>query len=158
MNIGIYTGRMTRDPIMRHSKKSGRIFCSMRFCIQGDYRGKEHERETDFIDVLAFGTKAQVMNQHIRKGMRLLLLAGLKSYERIDPYGQKRTEWYLVVKSYEMIDSRELREPIEDLSDSSGTLLIPKEITDSLIKQIDTKDEDVPEEFADVERSIDDLL
>ena len=43
----------------------------MRFCIQGDYRGKEHERETDFIDVLAFGTKAQAMNQHIRKGMRM---------------------------------------------------------------------------------------
>lgn len=154
MNIMIVTGRLVKDPALRSSKKSGRIFCAMRFCIMGDYRGVEHERETEFIDMLAFGKKAQTMAAKLRKGMKMLVMGTLKTYESVDPYGQKQERFYLNVRSYEMIDSHITAEPIEDLSDSSGNLLIPKEITDSLIKQIDANDEDMPY----LERSIDDLF
>lgn len=156
MNLMIVTGRLVRDPVIRNSKKSGRIFCSMRFCITGDYRGAENERETEFIDMLAFGSKAQVMAAKLRKGMRLLVSGSFKIYESIDQYGQKQERFYLRVKSYEMIDSHVTQEPIEDLTDGSGNLLIPKEITDSLIRQVDAADEDLPIDY--LERSIDDLL
>ena len=156
MNLMIVTGRLVRDPVIRNSKKSGRIFCSMRFCITGDYRGTENERETEFIDMLAFGSKAQVMAAKLRKGMRLLVNGSFKIYESIDQYGQKQERFYLRVKSYEMIDSHVTQEPIEDLTDGSGNLLIPKEITDSLIRQVDAADEDLPIDY--LERSIDDLL
>lgn len=156
MNQVFITGRMVRDPVMRQSKKSGRIFCSMRFCIEGKYRGTGVERETDFIDMLAFNNLGQTMHSKLRKGMRLLIIGSLKAYEFVDPYGQKRDRTYVLAKAYEMIDSHYAQEPIEDLSDSSGNLLIPKEITDSLIRQIDATDEDMPKDI--LERSIDDLL
>ena len=157
MNLVLVTGRMTRDPIMRQSRHSGRVFCSMRFAIEGDYRGKA-DRRTNFIDLFAFGEKGRVMNKFVKKGMRMLLMASIDVYEGRDAYGYKKDVVCLVVKSWEMIDARDFKEPIEDLSDSKGNLLIPKEITDSLIKQIDTKDEDIPDDFVDLERRADDLL
>jgi len=158
MNLVIVTGRMARDPIMRQSRKTGKVFCSMRFCIEGDYRGNQVERTAQFVDVLAFGDKGRSMQKYIRKGMRMLLLASIDIYDSVDPYGQKRQSFSLTVKSYEMIDSRYTENPIRGLSDGDGTYLIPREITDSLVKQVDTKDEDVPDEFSDVEGSADDLL
>ena len=156
MNQVTVTGRMVRDPEMKVSKKSGKQFCSMRFAIQGEYRGRGTQRETWFVDVLAFDSRAQAMYRNVRKGMRMLLSAAINVYDYIDVYGQKQERMCLIVKSYEMIDSREFKEPIRDLSDSTGELLIPKEITDSLIRSVDAKDEDVPYEYA--ERSADDLF
>ena len=156
MNMIIVTGRLTKDPAMRTSKKTGKMFCAMRFAIQGDYRGKNVARDTDFVDVLAFKDKGETMYKHLRKGMRVLIRGYLKVFETHDAYGQKLERIYICVNGYEMLDSHYLKEPIEDLSDSSGELLIPKEITDSLIRQVNAKDQDVPVEFA--ERSVDDLL
>ena len=144
MNLMIITGRLVKDPVIRQSRKNGKTFCSMRFAIMGDYRGSNLERETDFVDMLAFGAKGQAMGLKLKKGMRLLITARLKTYEKVDAYGQRTDRFYLRVMSYEMIDSRVLKEPIEDLYDSSGELVIPKEITDSLVKQIDSTDEDLP--------------
>lgn len=156
MNNFVGSGYLCADPEMKNSKKTGKVFCKLRWCIQGDYRGQHTEREADFIDVLAFGDRGQTMNRNLRKGMRVLIRGSLKTLTRIDPYGQKRRDIYIIAKEYEMIDSHHTREPIEDLSDSSGSLLIPKEITDSLIKQVNAADEDMPLEYS--ERRFDDLL
>ena len=156
MNWLLVTGRVAADPVMRTGRKMGKQFCKMRFCITGDYRGQNLERETDFVDVLAFGDRGQTMFKHMRKGMRVLLIGSLKTYVRVDVYGQKISSTYIHMRSYEMIDSHFVKPPIEDLSDNSGNLLIPKEITDSLVKQVNAEDEDMPSGYG--ERGLDDLL
>lgn len=156
MNWVIVSGRLCRDPEMKASQKTGKMFCLMRFAIEGDYRGVKRERETNFVDMMAFDKRGETMHRYLRKGMRCIMLGELKVYDRVDAYGNKREHVVIVVRTYEMIDSHVTKEPIEDLMSADGTYLIPKEITRNLIRQIDTADEDVPEEF--VERGVDDLL
>ena len=159
MNLVMITGRMVRDPVMRQSKKSGRAFCSMRFAIEGDYRGAALGRTTSFVNMIAWGDRGRGMFQQLRKGQRMLVRGSIEVYDSYDAYGQKRESVQIFVKEYEMIDSRMLKAPVDGLADGDGNRLIPAEVTDSLIRQIDTRDEDVPEEFADIaERRPDDLF
>jgi hypothetical protein len=149
-------GRLVRDPEMRESKKSGRLFCSMRVAVDGGYRGYKMDKKTTFFSVLAFGDKGRKMHNHLRKGQRCIFFGTLDCYERVDIYGNKQEVYCIVAYQYEPIDYREIKEPIEDITDADGKLIIPKEITDHLVKQIDATDEDVPDDFA--ERRIDDFL
>ena len=156
MNFVLVTGRVVKNPEIRVGTKSGRTFCITRFCILGEYRGKNIETEVEFVDVLTFGAKAKVIQERLKKGQKALIAGSLRIYDRVDAFGNKRQEYCIICRHFEPLDYMEIKEPIQDLHDSSGNLLIPKEITDSLIRQVDYQDVDIPNDI--MERSADDLL
>ena len=81
----------------------------------------------------------------------------LENAERVDNTGRRYKENVIVANKVTIHEWLRKRRPLEDLqSDFDSELLVPREITNSLYKQIDITDEDIPEDLAG--RSIDDLL
>ena len=155
MNIVLMQGRPTDDPRMKNSKRTGKVFCTFRLAVDGPYRGPDAPKETDFFNIVAFGNTAQALLKHLAKGAYISIRGELKNRSWIDNIGNKRTETVIVVREYNIHEWLKKSKQFESLADSNGDLLIPREITDSLFKQIDARDEDIPD-FN--ERDIDDLF
>ena len=155
MNIVLMQGRPTDDPRMKNSKRTGKVFCTFRLAVDGPYRGPDAPKETDFFNIVAFGNTAQALLKHLAKGAYISIRGELKNRSWIDNIGNKRTEIVIVVREYNIHEWLKKSKQFESLADSNGDLLIPREITDSLFKQIDARDEDIPD-FN--ERDIDDLF
>lgn len=156
MNTFMASGICVTEPEMKVSKRTGRQFCVFRLMVLGEYCGSDGEREKDFFSVLAFGKTAQAIHAHLAKRAHIEIRGSLKNYDRLDALGNKRQETCVMLKQYEIHDWLKKEHPIEDLRNGDGELVIPKEITDSMIKEIRATDEDIPYEYS--ERSLDDLL
>lgn len=145
MNIVIIQGRPTDDPKMRNSRRTGKVFCTFRLAVEGTYRGPDAPREVDFINCVAFGKRANALLQHLAKGAFISLSGTLKNSRYIDAVGNKKENTVVIVKEYLIHDWLKKSTPFESLADSNGDLLIPREITDSLFRQINAMDEDIPD-------------
>lgn len=147
MNFCILTGRATRDAELKVSRNSGRQYCMFRLAVEGMYRGKDRPKEVDFLTCLAFAKQGEYLARNLKKGMKIAVVGTVKSYEREDEYGFKRSEVSIVVRQTDVFDRIKPKDPVEDLVDGNGEVLIPKEITQSVLKQIDATDIDMPDEF-----------
>lgn len=155
MNIVILQGRPTSDPVMRNSKRTGKVFATFRMAVEGPYRGREVPKEVDFFNFAVFGKKASAILDHLGKGAFVTIMGTLKNRNWIDPIGNRREDTVIIVKEYLIHEWTKKSKPFESLADANGDLLIPREITDSLFKAVDINDEDIPE-FS--EGDIDDLF
>ena len=95
------------------------------------------------------------MLKHLAKGAYITIRGQLKNRQWIDNVGNRREDIVIVVKEYNIHEWMKKSKVFESLRDSNGELLIPREVTDSLFKQINERDEDIPN-FN--ERDIDDLF
>ena len=155
MNIVFMQGRPTNDPKIKNSKRTGKVFCTFRIAVDGPYRGPDTPRETDFFQVVAFGNTAQALLKHLAKGAFITIRGELKNRSWIDSIGNKRSENVILIREYLIHEWLKKSKQFESLADANGELLIPREITESLFRQIDARDEDIPDWN---ERDIDDLF
>lgn len=133
------------------------MFCKLRLAVEREYRGKDVPRKTDYFDVLCFGKLAQTVYNNVAKGALITIQGRLENAERIDNTGRKYKDNVIVANKVTIHEWLRKRRPLEELqSDFDTELLVPREITNSLYKQIDISDEDIPDDLAG--RSIDDLL
>lgn len=157
MNIVIEQGRPTREPEIHQAHSTGRVFCKIRLAVEREYKGPNVPRKTDYFDVLTFGKLAQTIYNNVAKGALITVLGSLQNTEYLDRTGNKIKDNIIVAKKVTIHEWLRKHRPLEELKDDFDTdLLVPREITDSLYKQIDISDEDIPDDLAG--RSIDDLL
>ena len=151
MNIIILQGRPTRDPEIIRSEKTGTVFCKMRMAVDREYRGKDVPKKTDFFDVLIFGKRGQTVYNNVAKGALLTIQGVLENNERIDRTGNKWVENIVVARRVTIHEWLRKKRPLEELDNDFDTeLIVPREITNSLYKQIDIpeNDEDIPDDLA----------
>ena len=155
MNYTFLQGRPVTDPEAKNSKRTGKVFCTYRMACKGPYRGPDTPREVLFITVVAFGPQARGILNSLSKGAFHTIRGQLANREWFDAIGNKRQEIVVIVKDYEIHQYLQQSTKFVNLEDAEGNPLIPKEITDSLAKQIDAEDEDIPDYNG---KDIDDLF
>ncbi len=74
MNIVILSGRLTKDADVRRSA-SGDNMAIARFSLAVDRKGKKEEGQqtADFINCVAFGKTAEVIEKHTSKGTKIMV-------------------------------------------------------------------------------------
>lgn len=148
MNITILQGRPTRDPEIRRSER-GKIYCRIRLAVERPYRGKNVPRKTDFFDVVFFDRIAQSVYNNLAKGALCTIVGRLENSDFIDNIGNKRERVAVIASRITIHEWLRKHKPITDLdSDFDNDLLVPREITNSLFKNIDITDEDIPDDLA----------
>lgn len=104
LNKFIGIGRLTRDPELRYTQ-NGIPVSSFTIAIDRPFSGQgQQERETDFIDCVAWRKLAEVIANHLQKG-RLIGVEGrvqVRSYET--PDGQKRRATEIVADNVHFLD------------------------------------------------------
>ena len=78
LNKAILMGRLTRDPELRHTQ-SNMAVCSFRLAIDRDRKGPNGERQTDFIDCVAWGRQAEFVAQWFAKGVMAIVIGRIQS-------------------------------------------------------------------------------
>ena len=149
MNIAIIQGRPTRDPELKSSERTGKVYCRIRIACDRPYRGKNVPRQTDYFTVVAFDRTAQTIYNNLAKGALCTVLGKLEQEEWLDQVGNKRDGVVIIAQKITIHEWLRKHRPLKDLDADFGTdLLVPREITNSLFKQIDIDDEDIPDDLA----------
>lgn len=105
-NKVVLVGNLTRDIELRYAQNGNgigntAIAVTRKFNVNGEKR-----EETCFVDITFFGKMAEVANQYLRKGSKLLVEGRLKFDQWNDATtGQPRSKHSVVVENMEMLGS-----------------------------------------------------
>jgi len=106
-NKVIIVGNLTRDIELKYAPSGTAIgstgIASTRKFKGGDGSMKE---EVLFVDITAFGRTAEVMNQYLKKGSKLLVEGRLKLDSWTDQNGGKRSKHSVTIENMTMLDSK----------------------------------------------------
>ena len=106
-NKVIIVGNLTRDIELKYAPSGAAIgstgIASTRKFKGGDGQMKE---EVLFVDITAFGRTAEVMNQYLKKGSKILVEGRLKFDSWTDQNGGKRSKHSVTIENMTMLDSK----------------------------------------------------
>lgn len=94
LNSCVFMGRLTSDPELRHTN-SGTPVTSVTIACDRDYTRQGEDRQTDFIDVTAWGKTAEFACNYFRKGMLVAVEGRLESGKWVDKAGQNRVSYFI---------------------------------------------------------------
>ena len=98
LNQVIIMGRVTRDPELRQTG-SGLTVASFSLACDRDYKDQQGNRETDFINCVAWRGTAEYAAKYFPKGRMAIVAGRLQVRSYTDKEGSKRTAWEVIVGS-----------------------------------------------------------
>lgn len=107
-NKVILAGNLTREIELRNTAgglaiANTGIACNRKFKSQTG----ESKEEVLFLDITFFGRTAEIANQYLKRGSKILVDGRLKLDQWTDKSGQKRSKHSLVVESMKMLGGKE---------------------------------------------------
>jgi single-strand DNA-binding protein len=105
LNRIIVMGRMTRDPELRRTN-SGTAVASFTVAVDRDFKPQSGEKETDFIDVVAWRNTAEFVSKYFSKGRMAVVEGRLQIRDWTDKDGNKRRTAEIVADSVYFGDSK----------------------------------------------------
>lgn len=129
MNAVQLLGRFTRDNEFKELGSTS-VFRN-NIAVQRNFKNKDGERESDFINVVAFGELAKLLNQYFGKGQQIAVQGRIQtgSYEKEDGTRVYTTD--VVVNQFDFVGSK------KDNATVSNSTSSPFEV-------VDFADDDLP--------------
>ena len=106
-NKVILVGNLTRDVEVRYSQ-SGSAIGKVGIATSRKFKSAtgEQKEEVMFIDLTFFGRTAEIANQYLRKGSKVLVEGRLILEQWVAQDGSKRSRHSVTVESMKMLDSK----------------------------------------------------
>ena len=111
-------GRLTRDPELRRTG-TGTAVTSFSLAVDRDFKSQSGEKETDFIDIVAWRSTAEFVSKYFTKGRMAVVEGRLQIRDWTDKDGGKRRSAEVVADNVYFGDSK------RDGGDSSGYSAAP---------------------------------
>ena len=146
MNQIVLMGRLTRDPELRHTQ-TGTAVASFSLAVDRGYASKDGgERQTDFIDIVAWRQTAEFVSKYFTKGQMAAVTGRLQIRDWNDKEGNKRRSAEVVADNVYFTESKKSREAsgtyTEPKSDFSSGYTSPVATSD--FAELDDDDGDLP--------------
>ena len=148
----ILVGNLTRDVELRYLPSGSAV---ARIGLATNRRFKKQDGSMDdevcFVDVSLFGRTAEVANQYLKKGSKVLIEGRLVLESWVDQSGQKRSKHSVRADSMQMMDSKgsspaayddDYHAPQNQGYDSGANMA--KQPQKENIPDIDVDDDDIP--------------
>ena len=120
LNKIILMGRLTRDPELRRTQ-SGTAVASFTLAVDRGYKPQDGERETDFIDVVAWRGTGEFVSKYFTKGRMAVVEGRLQVRDWKDKDGAKRRSTEVIADSVYFGDSKKVSES-DTPADPSGEI------------------------------------
>ena len=117
LNRIVLMGRLTRDPELRHTG-SGLAVASFSLSVDRDYKGQSGEKETDFVDIVAWRSTADFVSKFFTKGRMAVVEGRLQIRDWKDKDGNNRRSAEVVAEHVYIGDSKQRSE--SDTPPASG--------------------------------------
>jgi single-strand DNA-binding protein len=107
-NKVILVGNLTRDVEVRYTP-SGTAIGNTGLAVNRKFKAAtgEQKEETMFVDITFFGRTAEIANQYLRKGSKVLVDGRLKLDQWTAQDGSKRSKHSVTVENLQMLGSRD---------------------------------------------------
>ena len=105
LNVIVVMGRLVRDPELRRTN-SGTAVTSFTLAVDRDFKGQDGERETDFIDVVAWKATAEMAAKFFTKGRMAAVKGRLQLRDWTDKNGVKRRAAEIIADTVFFADRR----------------------------------------------------
>lgn len=105
-NKVILVGNLTRDIELRYTQGGMAVASSALATSRKFTQNGEKKEEVCFIDITFFARSAEIANQYLRKGSKILVEGRLNFEQWSDQNGQKRSKHSVVVETMQMLDSK----------------------------------------------------
>ena len=89
LNKIVLMGRLTRDPELRQTP-TGNSVVSFTLACDRDFAAQGAERETDFVDIVAWRGTAEFVSKYFSKGRMAVVSGRLQQRDWTDKQGNKR--------------------------------------------------------------------
>ena len=103
-NLVVLTGRLTADPELK-TTANGIPVTSFSIAVDRRYRSGE-ERQTDFINIVAWRTNAEFITKYFKKGNLIGIEGSIQTRRYQDKDGNNRTAFEVVVNSAQFVESK----------------------------------------------------
>lgn len=98
-------GRLTKDPELRRTN-SGTPVASFTIAVDRDYTPKDGEKETDFVDIVAWRHTAEFVSKFFAKGRMAVVSGRLQIRGWTDNDGNKRRSAEIIADNVYFGDSK----------------------------------------------------
>ena len=105
LNKVFIMGRLTRDPELRRTQ-NGTPVTSFSLAVDRDFKSQGGEKETDFIDVVAWRSTAEFVAKYFTKGRMAVVEGRLQIRDWTDRDGGKRRTAEVIADNIYFGDSR----------------------------------------------------
>ena len=106
LNHIVIMGRLTRDPEIRYTQSQTPVV-SFTAAVDRDFGGRDGgEKQTDFIDCVAWRSTAEFVNKYFRKGSMVVVSGRLQIRDWQDRDGNKRRSAEIVADNVYFGESR----------------------------------------------------
>ena len=105
MNKVFLVGRLARDPELRYTSSNlATMRCSI--AVDRQFVREGEERGADFINIVAFGNRAETMSKYLTKGSQIAIDGRIQtgSYDGTD--GKKVYTTDVVIENFQFLDSK----------------------------------------------------
>ena len=103
-NLVVLTGRLTADPELK-TTQSGISVTSFSIAVDRRYRVGE-ERQTDFINVVAWRQQAEFVAKYFKKGIMIGIEGSIQTRKYTDKNGNNRTAFEVVANNVQFVESK----------------------------------------------------
>ena len=134
MNAVQLLGRFTRENEFKELGSTS-VFRN-NIAVQRNFKNKDGERESDFINVVAFGKTAELLNQYFGKGQQVAVQGRIQtgSYDKEDGTRVYTTD--VIVDQFDFVGSKN-----DNAQPATATVAKP---TSSPFETVDFADDDLP--------------
>lgn len=107
MNKVNIIGNVTKDLELKRSENGGKTYVQFTLAIN-EYIYGTKEKKAIFIEVIAFGRKAEVLSVHLEKGSKIAIQGKLSASSYINKNGEKSYSTKVIVEEFTFVDSKKV--------------------------------------------------
>jgi single-strand DNA-binding protein len=121
MNNCVFVGNLTRDPELKYVGELKTPVCSFGLAIHSGFKNKSGEKETIFLDMDAWGPRAELIAKYCVKGRQLSVMAAVVQDNWVAKDGSKRSKLKFKVNDFTFINDGKGGVPKPDSEDTVGS-------------------------------------
>ena len=116
LNNTVLMGRLTADPELKHTQ-SGNAVVRFTLAVERSYAKAGEERQTDFIDIIAWRSTAEFVSRYFQKGMLVAVQGSIQTGSYTDREGIKRKSFDVVASQVHFAERKRDNSPDQTSND-----------------------------------------
>jgi len=105
MNRVYLIGRVTQDLELKHFGTEERKYARFTLAVN-EYKSLTKEYTTNFIDIVAFDKKAEILSKYITKGGKLSIEGNIRTSSHLDKTSVKKYTVDIILEDFDFIDNK----------------------------------------------------
>ena len=113
LNIAIVMGRLTADPELKFTPNNIAV-TSFTLAVNRSYAKSQEDRQTDFIDIVAWRNTAEFVSKYFKKGSMIIIQGEIQTRTYEDKNGNKHKVCEVVASNVNFAESKKSAETKEE--------------------------------------------